>query len=103
MTVVVPNGRTSEAKLAGESIGLSMCTFESMRLGRSTAPFASKVSFFGFRTEPVDEAVFNKYCLRIERSREDVEHAGVENGKVMDLRLRALLGVLYENFWMQSF
>ena len=44
-------------------------------------------SFFcGFRTEPVDEAVFNKYCLRIERSREDVEHAGVENGKVMDLR-----------------
>ena len=32
-----------------------------------------------------------------------VEHAGVENGKVMDLRLRALLGVLYENFWMQSF
>ena len=61
-------------------------------------------SFFcGFRTEPVDEAVFNKYCLRIERSREDVEHAGVENGKVMDLRLRALLGVLYENFWMQSF
>jgi len=51
----------------------------------------------------VDEAVFNKYCLRIERSREDVEHAGVENGKVMDLRLRALLGVLYANFWMQSF
>ena len=47
----------------------------------------------------MDEAVFNKYCLRIERSREDVEHAGVENGKVMDLRLRALLGVLYENFW----
>ena len=99
MTVVVPNGRTSEAKLAGESIGLSMCTFESMRLGR-----ISFESFFcGFRTEPVDEAVFNKYCLRIERSREDVEHAGVENGKVMDLRLRALLGVLYENFWMQSF
>ena len=61
-------------------------------------------SFFcGVRTEPVDEADFNKYCLRIERSREDVEHAGVENGKVMDLRLRALLGVLYENFWMQSF
>lgn len=98
MTVVVPNGRTSEAKLAGESIGLSMCTFESMRLGRSTAPFASKVSFAGS-----EEAVFNKYCLRIERSREDVEFAGVENGKVMDLRLRALLGVLYENFWMQSF
>ena len=79
-----------------------MCTFESMRLGRSTAPFASKVSFAGSEPNP-DEAVFNKYCLRIERSREDVEHAGVENGKVMDLRLRALLGVLYENFWMQSF
>lgn len=103
MTVVVPNGRTSEAKLTGESIGLSMCTFESMRLGRSTAPFASKVSFAGSEPKPVDEAVFNKYCLRIERSREDVEHAGVENGKVVDLRLRALHGVLFVNCLMTSF
>ena len=52
MTVVVPNGRTSEAKPAGDSIGLSMCTFESMRLGRSTAPFASKVSFAGSEPNP---------------------------------------------------
>lgn len=103
MTVVVPNGRTSEAKLAGESIGLSMCTFESDEARQKHSALCFESFFCGFRTEPVDEAVFNKYCLRIERSREDVERAGVENGKVMDLRLRALLGVLYENFWMQSF